>query len=69
MRKLIFVTFVIGVFALAPRTTRAQLTFAEHTIATDLSGGYQVVAADLNADGRTDLIALASRLSELIWFE
>jgi len=69
MRKLIFITFVIGVFALAPRTTRAQLAFTEHTIATDLSGGYQVVAADLNADGRTDLIALASRLSELIWFE
>jgi len=69
MRKLIFVTFVIGVFALAPKATRAQLVFAEHTIATDLSGGYQVVATDLNADGRTDLIALASRLSELIWFE
>ena len=40
-----------------------------HTIATELGGGYQVVATDVNADGRIDLVALASRLSELVWFE
>jgi hypothetical protein len=28
------------------------LQFAEHTIATDLKGGYQVAVADLNRDGR-----------------
>jgi hypothetical protein len=43
--------------------------FAEHTIATNLTGGYQVVAADLNRDGRPDLIALASGMPELVWFE
>ncbi len=43
--------------------------FREHTIASDLKGGYQVVAADLNKDGRPDLIALASNISELVWFE
>ncbi|HYK91246.1 MAG TPA: FG-GAP-like repeat-containing protein [Acidobacteriota bacterium] len=43
--------------------------FLEHTIATDLKGGYQVVAADLNRDGRPDLIALASDMPELVWFE
>jgi hypothetical protein len=43
--------------------------FLEHTIATDLRGGYQVVATDLNRDGRPDLIALASGLQELVWFE
>lgn len=43
--------------------------FREHTIASDLKGGYQVVAADLNRDGKPDLIALASNLSELVWFE
>jgi len=41
----------------------------ERTIATDLKGGYQVVAADLNRDGKTDLIALASGMPELVWFE
>jgi hypothetical protein len=43
--------------------------FREHVIAGDLKGGYQVVAADLNRDGRADLIALASNVSELVWFE
>ena len=41
----------------------------EHTIATDLKGGYQVLIADLNKDGRPDIIALASGMTELIWFE
>ena len=43
--------------------------FAEHTIATDLTGGYQVVVADLNHDGKPDLIALASGMSEFVWYE
>src|SRR5262249_29638654 len=43
--------------------------FIEHTIATDLRGGYQVVVADINHDGKPDLIALASGLNELVWFE
>ena len=30
--------------------------FREHIIATDLRGGYQVVAADLNNDGRDEII-------------
>ena len=38
-------------------------------IAADLKGGYQVVAVDLNSDGKKDLIALASGMSELVWFE
>ena len=43
--------------------------FIEHTIATDLTGGYQVVAADMNRDGKPDLVALASGMPELVWFE
>jgi hypothetical protein len=34
-----------------------------------LRGGYQVVVADLNKDGKPDVIALASGLPELLWFE
>jgi hypothetical protein len=49
--------------------TSEPARFARHTIATDLTGGYQVVASDLNRDGKPDLIALASGLKELIWFE
>lgn len=46
-----------------------QAQFREHTIATDLKGGYQVVAADMNHDGKPDLIALASGMRDLVWFE
>jgi len=43
--------------------------FAEHTIATGLKGGYQVVIADLNHDGKPDIIALASGMPDLVWYE
>jgi hypothetical protein len=52
-----------------PLLAAAPAAFVEHTIAGDLRGGYQVVAADLNHDGRPDLIALASGMSELVWYE
>ena len=40
-----------------------------HVIDTGLTGGYQVVVADLNRDGKPDIIALASGLKELRWYE
>ena len=43
--------------------------FTAHTIDTGLAGGYQVVVADLNRDGKPDIIALASGLKELRWYE
>jgi hypothetical protein len=52
-----------------PALALAQAHFTEHTIATGLTGGYQVVVADLNRDGKPDLIALASGLPELVWYE
>ncbi|HLJ47670.1 MAG TPA: VCBS repeat-containing protein [Bryobacteraceae bacterium] len=46
-----------------------QLHFEEHTIATGLTGGYQVVPIDMNKDGKIDLIALASGMKDLVWYE
>ena len=43
--------------------------FVAHEIGTGLRGGYQVVIADLNKDGKPDIIALASGLPELVWYE
>lgn len=43
--------------------------FVSHEIATGLKGGYQVIAADLNHDGKPDLIAVAPGTNELVWFE
>jgi hypothetical protein len=49
--------------------THHPIEFTERTIATGLKGGYQVLAVDLNGDGRKDILALASDLDELVWFE
>ena len=43
--------------------------FVEHTIARDLKGGYQVVAVDLNKDGKPDLLVVAMGMQELVWYE
>jgi len=43
--------------------------FYPHIVASGLRGGYQVVAADMNKDGKVDLIGLGSQNPELIWYE
>jgi len=43
--------------------------FAMHVVATGIRGGYQVVAADMNKDGKVDLIGLGSSMTELLWYE
>ncbi|MGI8961646.1 MAG: FG-GAP repeat domain-containing protein [Bryobacteraceae bacterium] len=43
--------------------------FEKHTLADNLTGGYQVIACDVNGDGKQDLIALASGMPDLVWFE
>ena len=58
----LFLSLAALAFAELPR-------FREHVLATDLRGGYQVVVADVNGDGKPDLIALASGMTELVWFE
>jgi len=47
----------------------AEARFTAHPIADGLTGGYQVIIADMNHDGKPDLIALASGLQELSWYE
>jgi hypothetical protein len=55
--------------ALMCAADEASAQFTTHTVATEIRGGYQVVAADLNRDGRLDLVALGSQMTELVWFE
>jgi FG-GAP-like repeat len=51
------------------QTGGGEVAFTAHEIGTGLRGGYQVVIADLNNDGKPDVIALASGLPELLWYE
>src|SRR5436853_3111479 len=62
---------LIGVAPISPRRANAPPVpkFVAHEIATGLTGGYQVIAADLNRDGRPDLIAVATGLQTLTWYE
>ena len=57
----------LPVRAQAPAAGGVELV--AHTIGTELRGGYQVVIADLNKDGKPDIIALASGIPELVWYE
>ena len=64
MRPVLSLCFALCLTAAAP-----PAHFTENTITAALKGGYQVVVADLNHDGKPDLIALASGLPELVWYE
>ena len=46
-----------------------SMRFEKQVLADDLAGGYQVIACDVNGDGKQDLIALASNMPDLVWFE
>src|SRR5262245_6486796 len=46
-----------------------QVQFSAHEIGTGLRGGYQVVVTDLDKDGKPDIIALASGMPELVWYQ
>jgi len=64
MRSLFFLLLALP---LAAQTRFAR--FEKQVLATGLRGGYQVVATDLNRDGKPDLIALGSGMQELVWLE
>jgi len=43
--------------------------FREHVVAEDLRGAYQVVAADVNRDGRLDLVGCSGEEGPRIWLQ
>jgi len=47
----------------------ADLAFIPHVIEPDLPAGYQTLIADLNADGKPDVIGLSGRGESLYWYE
>ncbi len=40
-----------------------------YTVTAALRGGYQIIAAELTGGGRPDLIALASGMDRVVWYE
>lgn len=54
--------------AAQPAVPVVDSPFIVHMIATGVTGGYQVIAADINHDGKTDVIGL-SQHGDLVWYE
>ena len=64
-----FAILLLVPFLAGAQNPSGPARFETHVLASDLRGGYQVVAADLNHDGKLDLIALGQGMGELVWFE
>jgi len=62
---------LLPIFALlaVPLAAADLPQFQARTIASNLTMGYQLVVADLNRDGKPDLIAVDERGTELAWYE
>ena len=64
MRAVVFALCIAGFAGAAP-----PAAFLEHKIARELKGGYQLVADDLNKDGRPDVRGVAIGIQRLVWYE
>lgn len=74
LRALVAALVLTGLVSAAPLRRAAPVEpfvarFTAHTLDIGLAGGYQVVVADLNRDGKPDIVAVASGLKELRWYE
>src|SRR5271154_4290151 len=65
LTRIVWLGFVLSAAAFAQPAAK----FQAHDVATGLRGGYQVVIADMNHDGKPDLVTVASNLTEVAWFE
>lgn len=63
----------VGILALLTVPLLAQpapeVRFRAHVIESEIPGGYQVLATDLNGDGKVDVVGLSGRGSALYWYE
>jgi hypothetical protein len=65
MESMAWLTFVL----FCSLSLAGDLSFREHVLDSNLPGGYAVHVADLNRDGRPDVIGLSTRASTLNWYE
>jgi len=64
---LAFLGFVFS--ASAASRNSIPVEFKVHVIESKIPSGYSLLVADMNRDGRPDVIGLSTRMSELAWYE
>jgi len=71
-------TFVAGAFAACALVVVSHagtaapsnlVDFSAHDIEPKFPGGYAVIAADINHDGKLDIVGVSQRVQEMAWYE
>jgi len=63
-------TLLGGVFFAASKDKSSEpVQFRTHVIEANIPGGYTVIVADFNKDGRPDVIGMTQQVTELAWYE
>jgi len=55
--------------AVSAEKTSGPVRFSAHVIESKMPGGYSVIVADINHDGRPDVLGMTSQITELAWYE
>ena len=66
---LLVLPLVAGVSLSASPPARGRVEFRPHVIDAKVPGGYAVAVADMNKDGKPDVIGVTQRIPELAWHE
>ena len=66
LRILILLAATAAVFG---GESAGPVQFRTHVIESNMPGGYSVIVADINHDGRPDVIGMTQRVNELAWYE
>jgi hypothetical protein len=61
--------FAVGAVSLAGAPAAGPVRFEAHDIATNYRGGYAVAVADMNKDGKPDVIPNSLSVPEVAWYE
>jgi len=64
LRALLLLAIAAGLAA-----GQQAVQFKEHVIEADIPGGYAVLVADINHDGKPDVIGISQRKADLTWYE
>jgi hypothetical protein len=65
----LLLSLTLGFQTAAVQPAPSTAPFIVHTVTTGIQGGYQVVAADMNRDGKIDLIGLGLSADSLFWYQ